>query len=134
MRWEETEHTADVGIRAYGQTAGELFANAAEGMFSLVADLDGVRPVGEVEVRVTADDAPSLLVKWLSDLLYLHETEHLLFRSFDVRIEGTSLQGKARGEAIDKQRHELKLVIKAVTYHRLSVDLERGVAEIIFDI
>ncbi|OGS59874.1 MAG: hypothetical protein A3K59_08000 [Euryarchaeota archaeon RBG_19FT_COMBO_69_17] len=134
MRWEETEHTADVGIRAYGQTAGELFANAAEGMFSLVADLDGVRPVGEVEVRVTADDAPSLLVKWLSDLLYLHETEHLLFRSFDVRIEGTSLQGKARGEAIDKERHELKLVIKAVTYHRLSVDLERGVAEIIFDI
>ena len=134
MRWEETEHTADVGIRAYGQTAGELFANAAEGMFSLVADLDGVRPVGEVEVRVTADDAPSLLVKWLSDLLYLHETEHLLFRSFDVRIEGTSLQGKARGEAIDKERHELKLVIKAVTYHRLSVDLERGVADIIFDI
>jgi len=134
VRWEETEHTADVGIRAYGQTAGELFANAAEGMFSLVADLDGVRPVGEVEVRVTADDAPSLLVKWLSDLLYLHETEHLLFRSFDVRIEGTSLQGKARGEAIDKERHELKLVIKAVTYHRLSVDLERGVAEIIFDI
>jgi len=134
VRWEETEHTADVGIRAYGQTAGELFANAAEGMFSLVADLDGVRPVGEVEVRVTADDAPSLLVKWLSDLLYLHETEHLLFRSFDVRIEGTSLQGKARGEAIDKERHELKLVIKAVTYHRLSVDLERGVADIIFDI
>lgn len=134
MRWEEIEHTADVGIRAFGTTPGELFANAAEGMFSLVADLEGVRPVGEVEVRGSADDLPSLLVKWLSDLLYLHETEHLLFRSFDVRVEGTSLQGRARGEAIDKKRHELKLAIKAVTYHRLSVDLERGVAEIIFDI
>ena len=134
MRYEEIEHTADVGIRAYGSTLDELFANAAEGMFSLIADLDSVKAVGEIDVRLEADDVPTLLLRWLSELLYLHETQRLLFASFDVHAEGTSLRGRARGEAIDKTRHELKLVIKAVTRHRLTVDPRQGIAEVIFDI
>ena len=134
MRYEEIEHTADVGIRAYGHSLNELFANAAEGMFSLIADLKTVRPVGEVQVRVTAGDAPTLLLRWLSDLLYVHETQHFLFCAFDPSVRGTSLDGVAQGEAIDKKRHELKLVIKAVTRHKLSVDPHEGVAQVIFDI
>ncbi len=133
MRYEEIEHTADVGIRAYGKTASELFAAAAEGMFSLIADPAKVKPTGEVEVKLTAEDLPRLLVAWLSELLFLHETQKLLFATFDVRVRGTSLDAHVRGEKIDKRRHELKLAIKAVTYHRLSVDVEKGVAEVIFD-
>src|SRR3989454_114791 len=134
VRYEEIEHTADVGIRAYGATLDELFANAAEGMFSLVADLGSVKAVGEIEVRLEAEDLPTLLLRWLSELLYIHETQRLLFASFEVHAEGTSLRGRARGEAIDKTRHELKLVIKAVTRHRLTVDPRQGIAEVIFDI
>ena len=134
MRYEEIEHTADVGIRAYGTTLDELFANAAEGMFSLIADLDGVKRVGEVRVRLDAEDAATLLVRWLSELLYVHETQHLLLSSFDVTVRGTSLEGRGRGEAIDKKRHELKLVLKAVTRHGLTVEPDRGFAQVIFDI
>ena len=134
MRYEEIEHTADVGIRAYGRTLDELFANSAEGMFSLIADLSKVKPVGEIEVRATADDAAALLVRWLSELLFVHETERLLFSSFDAAVDGTSLRGRARGEPIDKARHELKLAIKAVTRHALSVDPAKGTAQVIFDI
>ena len=134
MRYEELEHTADVGIRAYGKSLGELFANAAEGMFSLIADLRKVKPVGQVEIRLSADDLATLMVRWLTELLYLHETQRLLLRSFAVRIEGTAMRAKARGEAIDKDRHELGLVIKAVTFHNLRVDPEAGIAEVIFDI
>jgi SHS2 domain-containing protein len=134
VRYEEIEHTADVGIRAYGHSLDELFPNAAEGMFSLIADLASVQAVGEIEVRLTADDLPTLFLRWLTELLYVHETQHLLFSSFDVRVDGTSLQGHARGEAIDKERHELKLVIKAVTRHGLTVDPKKGIAEVIFDI
>ncbi len=133
MRFEEIEHTADVGIRAYGKTASEILESAAVGMFSLIADLSNVKPVGEEEIRLEADGLPDLLVKWLSELLFLHETGNVLFSSFEVRIRGTKLHGRARGEAIDKERHELKLAIKAVTYHRLSVDVKKGVAEVIFD-
>ena len=134
MRYEEIDHTADVGIRAYGSTLNELFANAAEGMFSLVVDLDAVKPVGEVDVRLDAEDPPTLLLRWLSELLYIHETQRYLFCSFDVHVNGTKLQGRARGETIDKKRHELKLAIKAVTRHQLTVDPKRGIAEVIFDI
>ncbi len=134
MRYEEIEHTADVGIRAHGRSLDELFANAAEGMFSLIADLAAVKPVGEIEVRLQAEDISTLFLRWLTELFYLHETQRLLFSSFDVHIVGTSLQGHARGEAIDKKRHELKLVIKAVTRHGLTVDPEKGIAEVIFDI
>jgi SHS2 domain-containing protein len=134
VRYEEIEHTADVGIRAYGSTLDELFANAAEGMFSLIAEPAAVKPVGEVEVRVTADDLPTLLLRWLTELLYTHETQRFLFSSFQVRVRDTSLEGRARGEAIDKTRHELRLAIKAVTRHRLSVDPAKGIAEVIFDI
>ena len=134
VRYEEIEHTADVGIRAYGSSLDELFATAAEGMFSLITDLDSVKEVGEIEVRLETEDIPTLLLRWLSELLFIHETQHLLLASFDVQVEGTSLRGRARGEAIDKKRHELKLVIKAVTRHRLIVDPQKGIAEIIFDI
>lgn len=134
MRYEEIEHTADVGIRAYGKTASAIFASAAEGMFSLIADPTAVEPKGEVEIRLRAEDLPRLLVAWLSELLFIHETQHLLFSRFSVRVRGTSLRAKASGETIDRRRHELKLAVKAVTYHRLSVDLAKGVAEVIFDV
>ena len=134
MRYEEIEHTADVGIRAYGKTPGELFANAAEGMFSLIADLKGIRPIGEVRVQISADDLPTLLVRWLTELLFLHETQNLLLCSFRADLRGTRLEGTAQGEGIDKARHELKLAIKAVTYHGLVVDPDKGVVQVIFDI
>ncbi len=133
VRYEEIEHTADAGIRAYGGSASEIFASAAEGMFSLIADPKNVEAKGEVEVRLSAEDLPKLLVAWLSELLFLHETQKLLFCKFDVQVRGSSLDAHVWGETIDKRRHELKLAIKAVTYHRLSVDVKKGVAEVIFD-
>ena len=134
MRFEELDHTADVGIRAYGATVEELFENAAAGLFSLIVELETVKPRGEVEVKVTAEDLETLMVNWLQELLFLHETQHLVFCEFDVASKTLDLTGRARGEAIDKRRHELKLAVKAVTYHRLKVDPAKGVAEIIFDI
>jgi len=133
VRFEEIDHTADVRIRVFGSTAEELFEGAAAGMFSLITDLARVKPVGEIEVRVSADDLLGLMVAWLSELLVLHETQNILLGKFQVRLDGLALDGKAWGEMIDKGRHELKLAIKAVTYHRLTVDPERGVAEVIFD-
>jgi len=134
VRYEELDHTADVGIRAYGASPEELFVNAAAGMFSLIADLETVRPRGEVQVQVKGDDLGGLLVNWLQELLFLHETQHLLLCEFEAALDGTSLTGRARGEKIDKHRHELKLAIKAVTYHHLKIDPAKGLAEVIFDI
>src|SRR2546430_11162075 len=122
VRYEEIEHTADVGIRAYGSTLDELFANAAEGMFSLVADLGSVKAVGEIEVRLEAEDLPTLLLRWLSELLYIHETQRLPFASFEVPVDGTSLRGRGPGETIDKNRHELRPATKAGTRKQFAAE------------
>ncbi|TLZ52686.1 MAG: archease [Methanobacteriota archaeon] len=115
------DHTADVGIRAYGKTLDELFANAAAGMFSLITDLETVKPVGEYEVTIAAKDVKSLLFDFLSELLVVHETQKVLL-------------SRARGERIDRERHPLHLMVKAVTYHGMEVDPTKGEAQVIFDI
>src|SRR2546427_11618411 len=84
VRYEEIEHTADVGIRAYGSTLDELFANAAEGMFSLVADLGSVKAVGEFQVRVRAEGPRTLMRRRASGRRYGRETQPPRFHSPDV--------------------------------------------------
>lgn len=133
-RFEELDHTADCGIRAYGTTVDELFANAAAGMFSLVTDLETVKPVGEYDVRVRSKDLKALLFDFLSELLFVHETQRLLLSKFDVKVNDLAVDARVNGEPIDRTRHPLHLNLKAVTYHEMVVDPERGVAQVIFDI
>ncbi|MEE9592370.1 MAG: archease [Thermoplasmata archaeon] len=134
VRYEVIEHTADVGIKAYGDGVNEIFENAALGMFDLMTDVTLVRPVGEVKVEVQAHDLGALLVDWLSELLFLHEVDHAFFAEFVVAVDGLALQGTARGEEVDPGRHRLEAQVKAVTYHKLEVNPEEGYATVIFDI
>lgn len=134
MRYEVFEHTADAGIRAFGESPKELFENAAYGMFDLMTDVSAVRPVGEVRVEVEAHDLESLLVNWLSELLYLHDADNVFFVEFDVEVKGLGLSAKARGEEVDRERHRLKAQVKAVTYHMLEVNPDEGYATVILDI
>jgi len=133
-RFEELDHTADVGIRAFGHTLDELFMNTARGMFSLITDPETVKPVGEYEVRVSAEDVKALMFDFLSELLYLHETQKLLFSEFDGTVRELAVDARVRGEKIDRDRHPLHMNIKAVTYHEMVVSPERGLAQVIFDI
>ncbi len=133
-RYEQIDHTADVGIAAYGKNLDELFENAAAGMFSLITDLRGVRKVGEYRIKIRADTPKDLMVAWLSELLFLHETQQLLFKEFEVKVKDENLDAKVRGEVIDKGRHQMHMVVKAVTYHMIEVDPKKGRASVIFDI
>lgn len=120
--FETIEHTADIGIRAFGATLTEAFENAAVAMFSLITDLDSVKPVDEYTIAVMADDSETLLVEWLNELLYLFESNSVLFCRFKVMELGeTSLKASAFGETIDPARHKLETDIKAVTYHMLKI-------------
>jgi SHS2 domain-containing protein len=134
VRYEVVEHTADTGITAYGKDTNEIFENAAYGMFDLMTDVRRVRLVGEVRLEVEAHDLGSLLVDWLSELLFIHEAENVFFAEFDVELDDLTLTGRARGEEVDPERHRLQTQIKAVTYHMLEVNPEEGYATVILDI
>jgi SHS2 domain-containing protein len=135
--YEVFDHTADVGMHAYGDTLAALFIHAAQGMESLMVPLEQVQKATSREVTAQGHDLVSLLVEWLNELVYLFDTEHLLFCDFTIEaIDETQVVGRAFGESYDVQRHEIGSAVKAVTWHEAAVKrTESGYqARIIFDI
>ncbi len=134
-RFELIEHTADIGLKAFGGTLAEAFANAAYGMFSIMAELDEVREAESRRVEVSADDVEGLLFEWLNSLLYYLDVEGMLFRKFDIIEFGEkSLKADCSGEKYDPSRHHLKIGVKSATYHMLEVDRQKNEVRVIFDV
>ncbi len=130
------DHTADVGIIAYGASLNQAFANAARGLFSIITDLDDVEEALQRDIEVSAPDQESLLVEWLNQLIYLFDVENILFKRFDIaQLDSTQLQARAYGEKVDSSRHKLKTGVKATTYHMLKVEKTNGYqVQVLFDI
>jgi SHS2 domain-containing protein len=135
-RFEVIEHTADVGIAAYGSDLKEAFANAAYALFSLMVDLKQVGDTLYREVEVTAENQEDLLVAWLNELIYLFEVEGILFKRFGVdELTETRLRSRCYGQAIDLLRHKIRVGVKAATYHMLKVEKDNGFrVQVLFDI
>src|SRR5712691_285952 len=94
--YEVFEHTADIGLHAYGSTLSELFIHAAQGMESLMVAPEQIRVQVSREIAVEGHDEVSLLIAWLNELIVLFDTEYLLFREFEIdAITGTHLKGRA---------------------------------------
>ena len=124
--FEFIDHTADVGIIAYGANLGQAFSNAARALFSLITELDSINEVLYRDIELVASDEESLLVEWLNGLIYLFDTENILFKRFDVIVlNDRRLKGRGYGEKVDSSRHQLKTGVKAATNHMLSVDKDK---------
>ncbi|WP_338251188.1 archease [Dictyobacter halimunensis] len=135
--YEVFEHTADIGIHAFGDTIEELFCHAAQGMESLMVAPEQVGVMTSRQISVEGHDPVSLLIAWLNELIFLFDTEYLLFRHFEIEaITETQVKGRASGEPYDAQRHDLSSAIKAVTWHEASIThSDDGYrARIIFDL
>ncbi len=116
------EHTADVGFEAFGATREAVFMNAARALIDLIVDLSSIAPRHHVAIQAEGSDPASLLVNWLSEILYLQDAEGWLFCDFEVRsVADHLLSAVARGEKFDRARHQVKLLVKAITYHQLAL-------------
>ena len=125
--FEIVNHTADVGVIAYGANINQAFANAAKALFSLIAELDNVEEVLHRDIELLAPDQESLLVDWLNELIYLFDTENIIFKRFDIiELNDTQLKARSYGEKVDSLKHILKIGVKAATYHMLKVDKTNG--------
>jgi SHS2 domain-containing protein len=134
--FEILEHTADIGIIAYGADLKQAFANAAKGLSSLITDPGGVEERLHRDIELSADDEESLLVDWLNELVFYFDTEGILFKRFDIiELDGNHLRARGYGERVDSARHELKTGVKAATYHMLKIEKGKGCrVQVIFDI
>ncbi len=117
------EHTADVGFEACGRSLEETFSNAAKALQGLIADSETVEPREAINLEVEGHDLASLLVNWLSEILYRFDAEGWLFRSFRfLSFDPTRLRVEALGERFDRERHQIAMLVKAITYHQLSLE------------
>ncbi len=135
MSFEELDHTADVLMRVRGATLGEVFADAGRAMFHVMYGPCEDRGV-EREVRLEAENLESLLIDYLSELLFITEVENTVFCTFDVDLQGTRLVATLRGEPFDPARHSAGALIKGISYFGLEIvkEEEGYVVDIIFDI
>jgi len=136
-RYKLLDHTADIGIIAFGKDISEAFGNAAYAMFDILTDVDRIEETERVDLRVFASNIEDLLVAWLDELLYRYETERLICRRFVIdSINDRGLCAAVFGEKVDPDRHEIKAEIKSVTYHQLKVEKrdDGWKVQVIFDV
>ena len=139
-RFKILDHTADIGLIVYGEDLKSLFENAAAGFFHLITDLRKVKVRTTRPIRIEPypeENLERLMVDWLGELLYLHDTESLLFRRFSLEYVGKEgLKGTVGGEIFREESHIIKTEVKAVTYHRIKVEQGEGrwEAQVIFDL
>lgn len=128
----ELPHTADWSIKAWAPDLPLLFAQCAEGMYWLMQTTLQDSPRVERSLEIEGEDVETLLVSFLSELLYLGESENLGFDKFDLALDDRRLRAALEGAPIAGQQKE----IKAVTYHNLAVRRtdEGYTVTIVFDV
>lgn len=134
--YRELEHIADWELEVWAPDLSRLFEQAAQGMSFLAGVHLGDGPAVRRDLDLDANSAEDLLVLFLSELLWWGESEQAGFDRFDLRVERDGetcrLRGQAEGRPIQDQAKE----IKAVTYHRLTIEeTPQGYAvRIVFDV
>ena len=124
--YELFDHTADLGLLVRADTREQLLIDAAAGLNAMI--LAPGQQLAERETRsltLAAEAMDSLLFDWLSELLFLFETEHFLCAQIRLNLSdavvGLELSAKLIGEVIDINRFRLEHEVKAITYHELEV-------------
>nr|MBU1327668.1 archease [Candidatus Omnitrophota bacterium] len=125
--FEFINHTADVGIKAWGATLTELFENAAIGMFAVIAGerykAQGSKIEKKIEISKNTDNLEEILVSWLSELLYIFNREKIYFNNFKISsLNNSGIKAEANGVNIDLYQSDLYTEIKAVTFHNLKIE------------
>jgi SHS2 domain-containing protein len=119
--YEHFPHQADVGVRGYGRTRHEAFAQAALALTAVLVPPDIVADRQSVHVSCAAADDELLLLDWLSAVVYQMSTRRMVFSRFEVVITGTALAGELGGEPLDVARHQPGVEVKAATAEALRV-------------
>ena len=137
IRYTLIDHTADLGIRVFGDDLKQLFIRTGLAMFDLITDIGKLQKQEEVKVVVKGEDWPDLMVVWLRELLYIWYGKEMLVQSIEIESIGKFQVGATVGcIPYEAGFHEIKHDIKAVTYHQIEVaHTSRGwTSSVIFDV
>lgn len=123
-RWEHFTHEADIGVRGYGASPEEAFAQAALALTAVVTDPARLAPATAVSIECNEPDLELLFVDWLNAVIYEMAIRRMLFGRFEVQIDGARLVATTWGEPADVARHAPAVEVKGATYTALRVARE----------
>ncbi|MGB9824031.1 MAG: archease [Candidatus Hydrothermia bacterium] len=122
MGYEILNHTADFGVRLFGNTLEELFKSGFLAIIDAMVEIKG-QPgkVHEFTYENEAETLEDLLVDFLSEIIFQTIVYSRIFVNCEISVQGKSLKAKLFYENFDPTRHRLKKEIKSVTYHNLHI-------------
>ncbi|HDQ04044.1 MAG TPA: archease [Deltaproteobacteria bacterium] len=136
-KYKILDHTADIGVEVWGSTKEEAFAATVEAMFDLIADNKSVNAREEQKLSVSGADTADVLINLLREALYLFHGKSWLCKTCEIlEMEEDKITARLKGEPYNVKKHQLKMEIKAVTYHTLKIEKrDQGWrARVIFDV
>ena len=135
--YEVIDHTADLGMVVKGADASDLFTNAAYAMIDLMIEGDTGGKGTKRQITIEGEDYSDLMVRWLGEILYLFDGEHVLVSAIEISsISPIQLKSALTLVPLKRGHHEILREIKAVTYHQIAVEEtpHEWEARVIFDI
>lgn len=120
---------ADLAFRAEADSLEGLFEEAAKALLEAMANTQTLKPRGTREISVSADNVEDLLYRFLSEIVFLKDAEAILFKNMKVKIKvdgGYTLEASGEYDQIDPTTQELRMDVKAITYHMFRVTQENG--------
>lgn len=118
-------HTADVKIRAYGNTLEQAFIHSAYALTDVVTDHTKVRQAVDKEIRVEAEDKKALLYDFLEQFLILLDSEGFLLSEIkSLTIKDNKLTAKVIGDN-HPENYETETHVKAMTYQEMEIKKEK---------
>jgi SHS2 domain-containing protein len=127
-RFEYLEHTADIKIRAFGQSVEEAFLNAALAATNFISDVSKIEKTVVKKINVSSSRLDTLLYDFLEELLVLIDTDGFLLsgaKKLEIKQENEGgeivykLHCIAEGDHYSK--YERKGDLKAITYSEMSI-------------
>jgi SHS2 domain-containing protein len=135
MSFEEISHTADIKIRVRAPTLEALFSDTFDALMQVMYGTD--RKGGIIkEIQVESSDNESLLLDFLSEVLFVSEVKSIVFFNTRISIHGSRLTAELIGEPFDPERHSGGSEVKGISYSGLSIthDANGYMLDIIFDV
>lgn len=138
---EMLDHTADVGFGLRAPTLEELFDEARRALLMVVFERPPEEGKDVREIRLSAPDLETLLVRWLNELTYLVQDVGFVPVSAEIQIQrsaGTALSVEASlaGAPLLLEEYGWQGEIKSATFHGLDVvrRSEGWYAQVILDV
>jgi len=135
----DSNTTSDIGLIVTAPDLPKLLGDAAIGLIAVIAEPTELIEKDQIEINLAADTLEDLYFSWLSEIIYLKDARNFLVCRCDLKVDNSRpcrVTGKVFGDFIDRERHTLKVDVKAVTYYKLRVEKrdDEWEAEVVLDL